>query len=151
MSSTNPIRLSLPINTSALLRLADSQVSQTAADFGSLAPEIRESLARLANERKIEVADAAAEQILNLLQAKDDFLLAQSQQIASLQNQIDSIKGLMGKVQLTTNYGNTTQNYLPLAKILGQGTPNGAKTELLSVPNGWTAPVAAAAETRATA
>ena len=114
-------------------------------------PKIPEQLVprlwRLAQERKVEVADAAAEQILNLLQAKDEFLLAQSQQIASLQNQIDSIKKLMGKVQLTTNFGNSTQNYLPLAKILGQGTPTGAKPELLSIPDGWTAPAAAPAAT----
>lgn len=146
-------RLEVPkgyVNTGALARLADNGVAAMAVSYGALPIALQESMTRLAAERTQEINDAAASEILNLKQMKDDFLVARAQAIAGLQSQIADNEKLMAAAQLADQFGDSTSNYLPLAKMMGQGVSGDVKKELLSVPKDW-APTPAAAAPAATA
>lgn len=145
---STPTRLSVPagyINTAALARLANPEVNALAANYGSLTPDLQASMARLAAERTQEINDAAATVILDLKGMKNDFLVARAQAIEALKAQIADNEKLMAAAQTADQYGDVTSNFLPLAKMMGQGVASDVKKELLSVPNGWTAPAAPAA------
>lgn len=129
------------INMATLVQLADNDVNQQVTDFGSLPLDIRQSLERQMAERRQDVVDAAAGEIVNLLGIKDAFLLSMAQRNAKLREEIASNEKLMGDVARQTSFGLSTQNFLPLAKQLGQPTA-GAKADLLKIPADWTAPVA---------
>jgi hypothetical protein len=132
------------INTQNLARLADKDVEAQAVDFGALPLDIRTSLNELAAERNKQITDAAASEILDLLQLKDAFVTNTAQQIVTLEAQIASLKALGAKIARQVAYGNAVLNYLPLARQMGLPMPLGSKA-LLEVPKEWTAPVAAAA------
>ncbi len=139
------------INMSTLVRLADKDVEQQVTDFGSLPMDIRQSLERQMQERRTEVVDAAAGEIVNLLQTKDNFLTTQATAIQRHKESIKALEDMMAAVQKATEYGLSSQNFLPLAKAVGLGTPSGTKAELLKIPAGWVAPVEPAPEAPAAA
>lgn len=135
-----------PVNVATLARLADKDVEKTATDFGALPLDIRESVVRLQNKARQDVVDAAAGQIVALLEAKDAFVVAGSQKIRQLEAEIEAQKKLLGQVNRATKYGTVTQNFLPLSAILGLGS-GGAKSDLTKIPADWVEPAAAAAAT----
>lgn len=144
---STPTRLSVPagyINTAALARLANPEVNALAANYGSLSPDLQASMSRLAAERTQEINDAAATVILDLKGMKNDFLVARAQAIEALKAQIADNEKLMAAAQTADQYGDATSNFLPLAKMMGQGVAVDVKKELLSVPKDW-APTPAAA------
>lgn len=129
------------INMTTLVRLADKDTEQQVTDFGALPLDIRESLERQMAERRTEVVDAAAGEIVNLLTQKDQFLGMQAAAVSKLKEQIAGLESLMANVSKATTYGLSSQNFLPLAKTLGMGVPSGTKDALTKIPAGWTAPV----------
>lgn len=133
------------VNVQTLARLADKEVEQMAADFGALPLDIRESITRKMAEARQAVVDAAADQIVALLQAKDGFVAQTALGITNLEKQITDLKAGLEKIQLATQYGVATQNFLPLSMLIGSGNGGCNKKELLSVPAGWTPPAPAAA------
>jgi hypothetical protein len=132
------------INVLNLARLADKDIEAQAVDFGALPLDIRNSLETLAAERNKQITDAAASEILDLLQLKDGFVTSTAAEIVKLQGQIDGLKALGTKIARQVAYGNSTLNYLPLAKQMGFPVPVGSKA-LKDIPADWTAPVAVVA------
>ncbi len=137
------------INTQTLARLADNNVAEMTQQFGSLPLEIREAFERKMAEAARSTAEAAAEEIIKLMQAKDASLASTAQAIQNLRAQIVDLEKMMANLQRGWDYGNATRNYIPLAALLGMGT-GGAKKELATIPANWApapapAPAAAAA------
>lgn len=128
----------MSINSSPLLALANAQVAQRAQDFGALPMDIQEAMQEAEANRKRDAASAAADEIMYLLQMKDDMLMANSQQITNLQKQIEGITSLMGQLQRATDYGMSSRNFLPLAKMTGNSVM-GADNDLTKVPKDWVA------------
>ena len=132
------------VNVQIIARLANNKVSAAAEQYGALPLDIQESLTRQISEQRQEVVDAAASEIVALLSNKDEFLVFNATQIAALQAQIENLTALQGKIQLATNYGLSTSNFLPLVKITASGCiPLGTDKASTEVPKDWTAPVAA--------
>lgn len=129
----------------ALLRLADKNVEKFASDFGALPLDIRESLTRQAAERRAEIVDAAASEILNLLNFKDEYLVGLAQRKAALLNEITAIDSQAEAAERAAVYGAATQNFLPLLKQVKLPVPSEADANLLSIPKDWVAPAAAPA------
>lgn len=132
------------INTQTLARLADNGVAEMTQNFGALPIDIREAFERKMQEATRATAEAAAEEIIKLMQAKDSSLASTAQAIQNLRKQITDLEGFMAGLQRAWDYGNTTRNYIPLAAMLGMGT-GGAKKELATIPANWVAPAPAAA------
>lgn len=140
MSNTATRITAIP-SAAALLRLADKNVEQRAADFGALPLDIRNSLIRQAEERRTEIVDAAASEILNLLQIKDEVLVGFAQQIEVKKKEIIALEAQAAAAQRAASYGAVTQNFIPLLKQLKLPLPVGADEALLTIPKDWTAPV----------
>lgn len=132
------------INVQTLARLADNGVQEMTQNFGALPIDIREAFERKMAEATRSTAEAAAEEIIKLMQAKDSSLASTAQAIQNLRKQISDLEGFMAGLQRAWDYGNATRNYVPLSAMLGMGT-GGAKKELSTIPAGWTAPAPAAA------
>jgi hypothetical protein len=125
------------VNTATLLRLADKDTDKLVQDFGGLPLDIKEAIIKKQAESRQATVDAAAQEIVNLKQIKEAQLLLNAQRIQALNNEVAAITSQMGVIQDADRFGDSTSNYLPLAKTLNQGTPVGAKSELLSVPKDW--------------
>jgi hypothetical protein len=134
------------INTDTLYKLADSGIAKQAQDFGALPLEIKESLARQMAENRQCVVDEAASEIVELLNAKDEFITANVMTVAELQKQIDAFNALSSLIKKSTDYGLNSQNFLPLASLIGLELPSGIDRKLTKVPEDWTAPVAQATQ-----
>lgn len=139
------------INTANLLRLADKEVDTLVQSYGGLPVDVKDAIIKKQKEARQATVDGAAQEIVNLKQLKDAFLLTNAQRIQALNNEVAAIQSQLSVVQRADQYGDATSNYLPLARELHQGTPTGAKAELITVPKGWEAPAAAAATTAAAA
>lgn len=68
-----------------------------------------------------------------------EFLTAQATTLVSLENQIANIKALAAKANLANAYGDATDNYLPLQKMLTGSVPSTDKA-LVEMPKDWVAP-----------
>jgi len=133
------------INMSTLARLADADTEAQLVDLGAMAlnPDIKESLARQGAKRKAEVVDAAAGEILNLVQNSEAFMARQVSMKAALLEQISGIDKTTAAVAKARAYGFSTNNFLPLASSVGMSLPAGTKEALKSIPKDWTVPAAA--------
>lgn len=138
------------INITTLTRLADADTESQLVDLGAMAlsPDIKESLQRQGAKRKSEVVDAAAGEILNLVQNAEGFMAKQVAAKAALLEQIAGIDKTTAAVSKARSYGFATNNFLPLASSIGMGLPSGTKEALRSIPKDW---VAAPAVTSAAA
>jgi len=128
------------VNALVLARLANKDLNKAVSDFGALPLDIRESLTRQMNEQRQEAVDAAAEEIVMLLHNKDVFLVENQATIEGLKQQIAAITAVQESVALATRYGLSTQNFLPLNRLLGGMTPSGIGSELTAVPKNWAEP-----------
>lgn len=141
-----PIKLAVPVNTSVLLNLADAQTAQVFTELGGELPTgVAAAVKKVQDERKEKAAEMAATEIVNLIEVANNFLQSQAELKVNALRQIESIDALAAKVKTAVSYGSSSSNYLPLSRLVGQSIPAGAKKELLTVPDGWTAPTPAAA------
>jgi hypothetical protein len=125
------------VNSQLLARLANNDVNNAVADYGALPLDIKASLERQIAEQRQEVVDSAATEIVNLLSNKDEFLTTNQMQIAALEDQVKGLKSLQEKVQRSTQYGMSTQNFLPLLKLTGGSVPTGTARDVSEVPKDW--------------
>lgn len=135
------------VNTQALLNLASSKVQEALLAIGGTinpSSSVQASMLRQATEQTQRDIDAAAGEILKLKRNKQEFLVNLATYNVSLQTQIDNNNALATSANLADQYGDHTDNYLPLQKIIGGAVPSGDKS-LIKVPDGWVAPAVATA------
>lgn len=132
------------LNVPTLVRLADKEVEAKITGFGALPLDVQESLKRQIAERRTATVDAAALEIVKLINHKDIILDSITTTILSLEKQVADQTAYGEKIDLYLSYGLETQNFLPLAKLLGLSVT--ADKELTTVPANWTptAPAVAA-------
>ena len=126
------------VNSQALLSLASSKQKQALLDIGGVShasSEIQASLERqYAEQRQVDV-DTAALEILKLKRNKQEFLVNIANQLVTLKAAIAAQESLAAAANLADAYGNESENFLPLQKILsGVATADKALSE---VPKGW--------------
>ena len=139
------------VNGVALLNLASSKISQEIEALGGETPggtAVQASLLRQAQEQHQRNVDAAALEILKLKRNKQEFLANLATQNVAAQAVIDNNKALAAKANRADAYGDSSDNYLPLQKVLSGTTASGDKA-LNEVPADFSvapaAPAAAAA------
>ena len=137
------------IEVSLLAQLVNLKISQAAAQFGAATLgdniQLQAALKTQLDQQVKDSYEAAASEIVALLNNKDEFLLANAAAIAALQQQVDNLTALQGKIQLATQYGLATSNFLPLVKITASGQiPYGTDKASTEVPADWTPPAAPA-------
>lgn len=141
------------VNINLLVQLADAGIAQTVSDYGALPVDIREALQAELAQRKADLNKSAALEIVALLEKKDAFLLTQAQLKADYEAKAAACGALMAETQRATSFGMNRNNFIPLAKQIGEFVPANTKAELTKIPKDWTAPVeapaAAAAQTTA--
>ena len=133
------------VNTQVLVTLADTGIQKQAQEYGALPLEIQESLKRQMTEQRTKVVDAAAGEIVKILENKDQFITANVTSIAALQKQIDQLKDLNASVKKAADYGIHKQNFLPLVKVLGMAIPTGTDAKLTKIPEDFVVPTATVA------
>ena len=138
------------VNVNALVPMADSRVSSVAMQYGAsdtstgLAAEIANQMAEF---RKAALEDAAIE-VINLMADYDEFLRNKAGVLASLEYQMAATKALMASVQLASQFGAASDNYLPLASQLGYNIPE-ANRDMARVPKDFPPATLAAVATAA--
>jgi hypothetical protein len=131
--------MSRSVNTALLAQLADKKVQDLAASFGGIQPELQEAMRTLEAKRRKDINEAAAGEILNLVEMANDQLNMHSATVLRMEKSVTDTKSIMGAIQRATDYGNATSNYLPLAKLVGQ--PVGSQPNLVTeVPKEWVKP-----------
>jgi hypothetical protein len=106
--------------------------------------DVQQAMVALAVEQATEANKAAAGEILKVKRNKQEFLSGLATANVALQQQLDNNMALAAKANLADKFGDTTDNYLPLVKIISGVSPSSDKS-LNTVPDGWTAPAAPAA------
>lgn len=134
------------VNGVALLNLASSKISAEIEALGGATPggtAVQESLLRQAQEQHQKDVDVAALEILKLKRNKQEFLANLATHNVSLQATIDNNKALAAKANRADAYGDSSDNYLPLQKVL-TGTAASSDKALTEVPSDFVVPTAAA-------
>lgn len=132
------------VDAQKLVQLTNTKATQAAAQYGAVVltsdAALQAAIAAQLAEQEKNANEEAASEILFLLGNKDEFLLNNATTLINLQAQIDSLNALQAKVQLTTQYGLATSNFLPLLKMLGGAIPAGVDKASTEVPKEWSAP-----------
>lgn len=111
----------------------------------SLPESVKVALDKKIKKQQEESADAAADQIIGLLKANDGVVETHVEAIRSLRKRIEAEKTKLAKVNLAKAYALETNNYIPLAAVLGQLRSYEIEEagDLAKVPENW-APAPAA-------
>lgn len=141
-----------PVNGNTLFQSASSKVTAEKTALGAKvfnASDLQQTMASEAADRHQKDLKATVGEILNLKANKEEFLSGLATRNVELQNEMDGNTKLAAKANQADVYGDNTDNYLPLLKILTGSTPTSEKS-LNTVPDNWTvaahvAAVAAAA------
>lgn len=114
----------------------------------SLPESVKVALDKKIKKQQEESADAAADQIIGLLKANDGVVETHVEAIRSLRKRIEAEKTKLAKVNLAKAYALETNNYIPLAAVLGQLRSYEIEEagDLAKVPENWAPAPAAAAE-----
>lgn len=110
---------------------------------------VQQAMVTLAAEQADKANKAAAGEILKVKRNKQEFLSGLATANVALQAQLDGNLALAAKANTADAYGDATDNYLPLVKIM-TGTSPSLDKSLNEVPKDWVAIAAAPAATAAT-
>ena len=109
------------MNYQALVKLADKDFAQEAAQYGAELPaEIREALEEEIAASKKAAAREAARTIVALSKSKDEYITTRVMAVRQLRAQIERLKKEMAEINHAYEYGTSSQNYLPLMYRLGK-------------------------------
>ncbi len=105
----------------------------------SLPESVKEALSKKILKQQEASAEAAADQIISLLKTNDSVVETHVEAIRSLRKRVEREKAILEKVNAAKNYAMETNNYIPLAAVLGQLRLSELDEagDLAKVPEGW--------------
>ena len=107
------------ININALVSLADSATAEEAKNFEVLPVEIKEALKKEMDDRREQQAASAAKTIISILDSHDSAIVSGVTELKRLRAREAAQKASMAKLNMARQYGLDTNNFLPLANMLG--------------------------------
>jgi fumarylacetoacetate (FAA) hydrolase family protein len=134
------------VNGNTLYQSASSKLTAEKTALGAKlanASDLQTTMASEAADRHQKDLKATVGEILNLKANKEEFLANLATRNVSLQAEIDNNRAVAAKANRADAYGDSTDNYLPLLKVLEGRTPTDDKS-LNAVPDGWEAATPAA-------
>jgi hypothetical protein len=140
------------INITAVYQAANSKITAAAAALGAQRTDASaqaQATAALAAERLTESLKANAAVILDVKANMQEFLVQLATTNVALQNQLDGNAALAADIVRAMAYGDETDNYLPVNKLMGVQMPRDVEKALTEVPKIWAPATAAAASAAA--
>ena len=135
------------IDINKVYQAANSKIVAAATALGATRPDASaqaQATAALAAERLTESLKANAAVILDVKSNMQDFLLQLAAANVSLQNQLDGNTALAGQIVKAMAYGDSSDNYLPVNKLMGVAMPRDVEKALTEVPKDFVVPTQAA-------
>lgn len=106
------------VNT--LLKLADKSFAKDLEQFGEMPVDVKQALQEQLAEESANRAKDAAKEILSLFKAASVTVENTVNEIRSYNNMIGASKKKLAAITRAKEFGNETQNYIPLAILTGQ-------------------------------
>ncbi|BCG50225.1 hypothetical protein [Ralstonia phage RP13] len=122
--------------------LAGLNTKDDLSQYDALPLNLQEALkAKIADQQK-QAASDAADLVLDLLNRTQALVNTNVENIRNIRKQIDRTKNVLERIERAKQYGLETQNFLPLAYIVG------STREPHLVPEGWVSKNATTKTTR---
>ena len=107
------------MNYNALVQLADNDFAKEVQKYTGNSLGIKNALERKLAKRKEEAEEAAADVILQLMDKKDQMIEHKVNRIREYRRMIKELQTDLETLNKSTEYGNATNNFLPLMSATG--------------------------------